>query len=669
MAVTALSGQRWQGSTTTTTNTQATGSTSDLSVYYNTSTHQRRFLGERFNTGHALVGKTITEVQFDLLKSGSPNDVYDLVVLSTSDAVTTLESVDLSLVGTSFATYTFDDFTSFTLGAGERIGIYANAQSGGGSTPYVRVAHTGSDVIANANMYQIHDEGNVDVTGDLKYTIKYSATDKDSVTDVPVGSQFEETDTRKFYQYAGFSDGLGSSVDGTTTGAVLSTSTKKLGTGSVFFDGSNDYGSLDGLTSATAMSSIKTISGWFNVTMTANARLYVWGDANVETALRVGIYTSGSDPNVIDITCIQGGSTYWQIFTGDDTFLADTWNHFVITHNGTTPKIYINGTESTYTWSTETDKTVWWTALRSAVANNFTIGCKALLNGSGRTEFYDGQMTNIAFWNEEIDSVDASAITALYNSGDGALANTIPTNQTAYYNCQALEDGTYILENYGTTWSTSSSYYAPTCSEDNNYNGVVLNTNSCIKGRVLKKITAYLAKVGSPNTSGTIKLGVWEDTNSGSSIDPIATSLVEIQDDIGSLNTLGSTATPVAITVTLPSTRTLEEYDTIGLELTGGNYDLSHNVAWQYTSGTDVFDGGTTTDTKFTTRNRYTGSTWSGPTMTSDMRCTITTDSDSILNSVITTTYPSLPNGTTFLTSDTNKLYMFDGTSAWNEVG
>ena len=29
---------------------------------------------------------------------------------------------------------------------------------------------------------------------------------------------------------------------------------------------------------------------------------------------------------------------------------------------------------------------------------------------------------------------------------------------------------------------------------------------------------------------------------------------------------------------------------------------------------------------------------------------------------------PSLPNGATFLTSDTNKLYMFDGTDTWNEV-
>lgn len=33
-----------------------------------------------------------------------------------------------------------------------------------------------------------------------------------------------------------------------------------------------------------------------------------------------------------------------------------------------------------------------------------------------------------------------------------------------------------------------------------------------------------------------------------------------------------------------------------------------------------------------------------------------------------TSTYPNLKNGSTFLTSDTNELWMWDGTSAWNEV-
>ena len=33
-----------------------------------------------------------------------------------------------------------------------------------------------------------------------------------------------------------------------------------------------------------------------------------------------------------------------------------------------------------------------------------------------------------------------------------------------------------------------------------------------------------------------------------------------------------------------------------------------------------------------------------------------------------TTNYPTLTNGTIFEESDTGKHYMFDGTSAWNEV-
>ena len=44
------------------------------------------------------------------------------------------------------------------------------------------------------------------------------------------------------------------------------------------------------------------------------------------------------------------------------------------------------------------------------------------------------------------------------------------------------------------------------------------------------------------------------------------------------------------------------------------------------------------------------------------------TDEDADFEPTFTNTYPNLPNGATFLTSDTNLLYMFDGVSAWNLV-
>ena len=76
----------------------------------------------------------------------------------------------------------------------------------------------------------------------------------------------------------------------------------------------------------------------------------------------------------------------------------------VITHDGIAVKIYLNGSLESLTWANEDTKSVWWTALRTAKVNNFTIGCMPMLNDSSRGDEFDGQMTNIAFWNEEIDS-------------------------------------------------------------------------------------------------------------------------------------------------------------------------------------------------------------------------------------------------------------------------
>jgi len=172
-------------------------------------------------------------------------------------------------------------------------------------------------------------------------------------------------------------------------------------------------------------------------------------------------------------------------------------------------------------------------------------------------------------------------------------------------------------------WCDTAGCYAPTSSQDNNYNGVFINTNSAIKGKTLQKITAWLCKTGSPNTSGTIRLGVLSGTDSGSTITWVTDAYVDIQNDLSSLNT-GFPAVAVAYTVTLPTPHVLQENDTIGLGLTGGNYDNSNNVAWQYTAGTNIYDA------EHTSRNRYTNVTpppnreWTGAGMTSDMHCTIT---------------------------------------------
>ena len=171
----------------------------------------------------------------------------------------------------------------------------------------------------------------------------------------------------------------------------------------------------------------------------------------------------------------------------------------------------------------------------------------------------------------------------------------------------------------GTVEGGSDNCYAPTMptpSNQNNYNGVFINTGSALLGKTVLKITFFLCKFGSPNTSGTIRLGIMSDTTGGNNIDWIAGSYVDITDNLGVLNA-GYPAVPYPYTITLPTPHTLAVGDTMALGLTGGNYDESNNVAWQYTAGTNIYDA------EKTARNRFSNGSWTGAGMTSDMRCTI----------------------------------------------
>jgi hypothetical protein len=201
MAITYHAGRRIQGTTSDTAPTlsQSTGGTSSSAIYFVTSSWQRTFLGQEFNTGHTLIDETINSITLTM-EHNNPNAVYKLVKLDLNNVRTDLESVDMTWVASNggLATYKFESFTPFILDAGDKIGIYTDGVSGSNSGNWIKVEISSSDVESNANLYQIHDTSTGDVTGDLKYTIEYGTG---KPTDVQVGSRFEETDTRKMYSY------------------------------------------------------------------------------------------------------------------------------------------------------------------------------------------------------------------------------------------------------------------------------------------------------------------------------------------------------------------------------------------------------------------------------------------------------------------------------------
>ena len=408
-----------------------------------------------------------------------------------------------------------------------------------------------------------------------------------------------------------------------------------------FVSGSSDF--CDGYGLRDAMDTKGSISFWFNQDAETDSVLMGFADDGANTKIEIKTKTTRK----LGINVKVSGTTEWEVETSDTYNPYDNWNHVVITHDGIAPKIYLNGSLASLSYAVPDDKTIWWTALRTAGANNVTIGCMPKLNNASRTDFYDGQMTNIAFWNEEIDSDD---VTALWDSDDGALANTIPTNQTAYFKCQAVEDGTFELGDL--SWDVNG---ALTYEGDNNNNGtLVVEDESYIHGLKAKGAILWLKKVGT--MTGTATVGVWENSNSGSDKD-----LVGSAGDITSSEANALSSSTYSEVTRYFTERTLETNDTIALQCnTADGFDVSNTLEWEYDSS------GSQWDALRTKRNRFTSGSWS-PT-SSDMHMSIITESDALVNYPVSSYNPNLPNGSVFITSDTNVHYMWDGTDTWNEV-
>jgi len=416
-----------------------------------------------------------------------------------------------------------------------------------------------------------------------------------------------------------------------------------LGSNCINFDGTDDY--LDGYGLLRAMNTAGSISFWFNADAEQENILMQIADASAQNYIEIKVRTDRR----LGFQEIKNGTQDWAFATVEQYNAYGNWNHVVVTHDGTVPKIYLNGSLATDNWEYDSDKTVWWTAMRSAGADNFTIGCKALYNNNSRTDFFNGKMTNIAFWDVALTS---SNVTSLYASGNGALANTIPTNQTAYFKCQAVEDGTFELGDLA--WDDT----APTYEADNNNNGTIVNQDvSYIHGLKAKGAILYLKKVGT--MTGTATVGVWEDSGGSET----GKTLVGSAGDITSAeaNAL-SDSTHSAVTRYFTE-RTLETNDTIALQCnTADGFGASNNLSFERLSTGAVWDSTNTC------RNRYTSGAWA-PTTAGDMHMSIITESDALVNyASVSSTYPTLPNGSIFITSDTNVHYMWNGTDTWNEV-
>ena len=269
------------------------------------------------------------------------------------------------------------------------------------------------------------------------------ADEKDSLTNVPDNTRYEEYNTRKifrslslktgckaYYKFDstsggltnqatsanGFADGLGSNVDGTVTGATTSTD-KKLGTNSYLFDG-NDYvvcGSTSDFNFAHKTGHTVTVAFWFKQSNAPSGGEIIVGTASTSTGGSTGFYLGTHTSGRIFFSLYDGDATTEPIndyLTGNN-IIPDTsnWYHYVFTFDDSNLTIYRNGSQVATTSYTASSTTT------GNATNSLTLG-KAP-NASGN--YLDGRLDDMGIWDRVLST---SEISELYNSGTGKTVNT-----------------------------------------------------------------------------------------------------------------------------------------------------------------------------------------------------------------------------------------------------
>jgi len=95
--------------------------------YFN-NTESISILAQRFQTGHELIGQTITRFDASIKKVGSPtNDITGRIINSSNEEQLNLGTLDSSTLSTSYATKTFENTDGYELENGDRLALYFTA--------------------------------------------------------------------------------------------------------------------------------------------------------------------------------------------------------------------------------------------------------------------------------------------------------------------------------------------------------------------------------------------------------------------------------------------------------------------------------------------------------------------------------------------------------------
>lgn len=317
------------------------------------------------------------------------------------------DSTVCAMKGTQAASLTTADFDSFT---GSEYGHTA-----GWTTGYNEIVFnsTGISDIDTSGITKVcareythdyldSDPGTTNVRNGLYYS--YYGTASDPYLEVVDDSTVDTGLLTGLVSYYSLdNDGYASDLVGVNQGTVNGATYTASGLieGAYSFDGANDYVEIPTIDFRSHTTG--TISCWVKPDNSGNEdMIWDYGDANANNYLFL-VYLQNSG----DLIRIQSNAFSPALSTATSILTEGSWNHVLVTQDGTGLKIYVNNS-----LAASNSSTVWFANVTTP--DIFSIGRYRHNNGSGW--YFDGVIDEFGIWDRALTE---SERTALYNSGAG----------------------------------------------------------------------------------------------------------------------------------------------------------------------------------------------------------------------------------------------------------
>jgi hypothetical protein len=233
------------------------------------------------------------------------------------------------------------------------------------------------------------------------------------------GDVLFETDTKNIIIWDG-SNWRGYQNDGKTNWHGIGYST--------LFDGTDDYVGLSSVVTSSATSG--TISAWVKTSSSSFGPIFnVSSNISGHTGYWTGLQFSGGSAGKLEFGHRPNAGDYI-LYTSASTYNDNDWHHVMLTSNGSSYKLFIDGSEdtsATASGSGYVNVVGGWIG-DMAFKNSCNIGVQRR-NADSTNGYFDGLIDDVAVW----DSDQSSAISSIYNSGTPGDLSSLSTTPNHWW--------------------------------------------------------------------------------------------------------------------------------------------------------------------------------------------------------------------------------------------